>query len=471
MEALDTWKEGPRRSGRRPRCSRRAMLVGTAAWAGFIATASAHSVGHDTAPLGGDASIISVSGAHNAPIPIGIPPFQGHNGASLQIAKRIRKVVAEDLNGCGLFHVRGKSLPQKEGHSNPVPEWAIWAARGVDALVSALVTCGKDRHLSVAYRLWSVAEQKQLRGVEYRTDQENWRRLAHIIADNIYEQLIGQPGYFNTRVAYVAVQGTATHQHRRLAVMDYDGHDVQYLTSGRWMALSPQWNPHRQQVAFVSYENNHPRVMLLDLQSGARTIVGDFGAMTFGPRFSPDGRSLLFSVTGEFGAAIVRYDLDTRRLTRLTDADSINVTPCYNPDGTKIVFNSDRDGPGNQQLFVMKADGSNVQRISYGSGRYAEPDWSPDGRLIAFTRLTATEFGIGVMRPDGLGERLLTQGYLVQTPSFCPNGRVIMYCRQQPQKQGMRSRLMMIGADGYNGRAISDTGDATDPAWGPILPL
>lgn len=458
------------RSDARHACSRRAVLIGTAAWATLTTKAFAHPIKRNHGSSHGNQDVISVSGAHNAPIPIAIPAFGANNAASLDIGKRIRKVVAADLNGCGLFQTLGNSAPQELGKSHAAPEWAIWTGQGADALVRALVTLGKGGRLSVAYRLWGVAQRKQLQGVEYRTDQANWRRLAHIIADNIYQQLIGQPGYFNTRVAYISVQGTPTRQIRRLAVMDYDGHDIRYLTSGRWMALSPQWNPHRQQVAFVSYDDNHPRVMLLDLQSGARTLVGNFGAMTFGPRFSPDGRALLFSVTAGFGAAIVRYDLDGGRLTRLTDTDSINVSPCYSPDGAKIVFDSDRDGPGNQQLFVMNADGSNVRRISYGTGRYAEPDWSPDGHSIAFTRLTPNEFGIGVMRPDGLGERLLAQGYLLQTPSFCPNGRVIMYCRQTPLEQGMRSRLVMIGTDGYNQRAVSNTGNATDPAWGPVLP-
>jgi len=191
--------------------------------------------------------------------------------------------------------------------------------------------------------------------------------------------------------------------------------------------------------------------------------------MSIGPRFSPDGSALLISVTKGGGAMIVKYDLGSRQMRPLTDANSINVTPCYSPDGTKIVFASDRDSPGEQQLFVMGADGSSPSRISYGKGSYAEPDWSPRGDMIAFTRIGSGGFGIGVMKPDGSGERLLSQGFLEGGSTFCPNGRVIMFYRQTPLRVGNVSHLVTIGSDGFNERVTPTPTDATDPSWGPLL--
>jgi TolB protein len=235
------------------------------------------------------------------------------------------------------------------------------------------------------------------------------------------------------------------------------------------MAISPEYNPSRQQLAFVSFEGNNPRVYLFDLQSGRTRQVGSFGEMTIGPRFSPDGNSLLMSVSREGGAAIVKVDLGGGGMHELTDYGSINVTPAYSPDGSQIVFNSDRDG--SQQLFVMGADGSGVKRISYGNGHYAEPAWSPRGDLIAYTFWGSDVggFTIGVMGPDGTGERILSQGYLVEGATFCPNGRVVMFYRQSPAADGTESRLVTIGIDGFNEREVQTPTYASDPSWGPLL--
>jgi TolB protein len=319
----------------------------------------------------------------------------------------------------------------------------------------------------VEFRLWNVGNEQQLQGTAYTTTAANWRRIAHIIGDVVYQQMIGEKGYFDSRVAYISEAGPVTSPVRRLAVMDYDGANNQFLTDGVAMALSPQYNPTRQQLAFVSYQDNRPRVYLFDLQTGATRMVGSFGEMTIGPRFSPDGNALLMSVGRNGGAAIVRVDLNGGNMVTLTDFDSINVTPCYSPDGSQIVFNSDRDG--NQQLFVMGANGGPAKRISFGPGQYAEPAWSPTGDLIAYTFWGQGGFGIGVMQPDGSAERTLSQGFLVEGATFCPNGRVLMFYRQTPLARGHTSRLVTIGVDGLNERLVDTPTAATDPSWGPLL--
>lgn len=448
---------------RLPPLSRR-FIIGAGA-AGLILPRFARA---QSAAPGTPNEAINVSGAHNAPIPVALPEFTSASGGASETGSQITGVITSDLDHSGLFRAINPASFVPNSLQNNVPVFANWSILGAQALVTGTVVDQGGGQIRVEYRLWSVAQQKQLQGTAYTTTQANWRRIAHIIADDIYQQMIGEKGYFDTRVAYISVAGSPTRPIRRMALMDYDGANNRFLTSGRAMALTPQFNPTRQQLAFVSFQDNRPRVFLFDLQTGAQQMVGTFGEMTIGPRFSPDGSALLLSVTRGGGAAIVRYDLGSRRMTQLTDANSINVTPCYNPDGSKIVFNSDRDGAGDQQLFVMNADGSNVKRISYGNGRYAEPEWSPRGDVISFTRL-GSGFSIGVMQPDGSGERILSQGYLEEGSTFCPNGRVIMFYRQTPLQVGNISHLVTIDTDGFNERITPTPTNATDPAWSPIL--
>lgn len=412
---------------------------------------------------GGSDQTINVSGGQTAPIRIAVAPFDDSTGTGAQITG----VISDDLDHSGLFTAIDPNSFVPNSINNGTPVWANWSILNAQALITGDVQDAGGGQLKVEFRLWGVPQQSMLTGTAFTTTADNWRRLAHIIADSVYQQLIGEKGYFNSRVAYISVSGPASQPVRRLALMDYDGENNQFLTDGGSMAISPQYNPVRQQLAFVSFQGDNPRVYLFDLQSGETRLVGSYGDMTIGPRFSPDGNSLLMSVSQGGGAAIVKLDLGGGGLTTLTDSSSINVTPCYSPDGSKIVFNSDRDG--NQQLFVMGADGSGAQRISFGNGHYAEPTWSPQGDLIAYTFWGADVggFSIGVMAPDGTGERIITNAWLVESPSFCPNGRVLIYDRQDNGSGG--SRLVTIGVDGFNERLVDTPTYADDPTWGPVL--
>jgi len=418
-------------------------------------------------PPADNSQAINVSGAQNAPIPLAIPVFTDPTGGPSDIGGQITGVLSDDLGHSGLFRPIDPSSFVPNSIANGVPVWANWAILGAQALITGDVQDQGGGQLRVEFRLWSITQQKQVQGTAYTTTAANWRRIAHIIGDVVYQQLIGESGYFDSRVAFISEAGPVTSTVRRLAVMDYDGANVQFLTDGSSMALSPQFNPTRQQLAFVSFQGNNPRVYLFDLQSGSQSLVGSFGEMTIGPRFSPDGNSLLMSVSHGNGAAIVKVGASGGGMTELTDYTSINVTPSFSPDGSQIVFNSDRDG--NQQLFVMGADGSGAKRISFGDGQYAEPAWSPRGDLIAYTRWGSGGFSIGVMQPDGSGERILSQGFLVEGATFCPNGRVIMFYRQTPTEDGHDSRLVSIGIDGFNERLVDTPTDASDPSWSPLL--
>jgi TolB protein len=421
-------------------------------------------------PAPGQSAVIDVNHARAAPIPIAIPDFAGGGDGSL--GQQIAGVITDDLRNCGLFRpLDPASFIQHGLQSGAIPNWQNWSVIGAQALVSGSVDSADAGQVRVAFELWDVLPQQRIQGTAYTTAASNWRRIAHIISDVIYERLLGEKGYFDTRIVYVSDTGPRDRRTRRLAIMDQDGANTRYLTDGRWMALTPRFNPSRDQIAYMSYADNRPRVYLMDLASGRQQVLGDFGEMTFAPRFSPDGGSILMAVSRGGGSDIVSVDLASRSQRRLTSSGAIDVSPCYSPDGTQIVFNSDRGG--DQQLYVMGADGSGVRRISFGQGRYATPVWSPRGDLIAFTRLGSDTFGIGVMKPDGSGERILSESFDVEGPTFCPNGRVLMFWRSTASRDsrgsGYSSRLVSIDITGFNERPVPTPTDASDPAWSPLL--
>jgi TolB protein len=417
------------------------------------------------APGGGRTAVIDVNRARTDPIPIAIPPLGGD-----QLGQDIATVVSNDLARSGLFRpIAAQAFIQ--GSGGDAPNFQNWKAIGAQALVTGRAE-PQGGQARVEFRLWDVLPQTQLQGTAYTTSQANWRRIAHMIADVIYERLLGEKGYFDTRIVYIAASGPRGRQTKRLAIMDQDSENNRFLTDGSWLVLTPRFHPTRDEIAFMSYANNRPRVYLFNLGNGQQRLLGDFPGMTFAPRFSPDGNSVVMAVATGGGSDIVAVDLGSHASRRLTNSGAIDVSPCYSPDGSQIVFNSDRGG--DQQLYIMGAGGGGGKRISYGSGRYATPVWSPRGDLIAFTRFggEAGNFSIGVMHPDGSGERILSEGFSVEGPTFAPNGRVLMFWRQSAARDnrgaGFSSRLVSVDITGFNERMVPTPTDASDPAWSPL---
>jgi TolB protein len=470
------------------RFGRRGLLAGAAGSAAMLAARvpvlaqpapppAAAPAGGATAGAAGSSAVITVDRARAAPIPIAIPDLVGVDAASGQLGTQISSVLTNDLGNCGLFRPispaafigSGQPIQAAAAAPSEVPNFQNWQVIGAQALVTGKVELQDSGNLRVEFRLWDVLAKGYLTGTAYTTSQSNWRRISHIIADVIYQRLLGETGYFDSRVVYVGATGPRDRRTKRLAIMDQDGENNRFLTDGTWLVLTPRFHPTKDEIAFMSYANNRPRVYLFDLTSGRQSVLGDWANMTLSPRFSPDGSNVVMSVTDGGGADIVAVDLASRASRRLTDTGSIDVSPCYSPDGTQIAFNSDRGG--DQQLYVMGSDGGNVRRISFGKGRYATPVWSPRGDLIAFTKLggDADNFAIGVMHPDGSGERLLSAAWDVEGPTFCPNGRVIMFWREE-RGSGSRasSRLVSIDITGFNERVVTTPTDASDPAWSPL---
>jgi len=414
---------------------------------------------------------LDITGGEVRPMPIAIPPFAAAAGGGSQEGHDIPGVVAADLGGSGLFRpLDPQSFIADASATDSQPNFADWRPINAQALITGAVETQADGRLHVAFRLWDVFAGQQLTGFGYTTTPQNGRRIAHIIADETYKRITGEEGYFDTRIVYVAESGPPRRRIKRLAIMDEDGANNRYLTDGRALVLTPRFSPTAQEITYLSYANGPPRVYLMNIDTGQQEVIGDFPGMTFAPRFAPDGNRVILSRAENGATNIFVFDLRTHSVSRLTDDDAIDTSPCYSPDGGRIVFNSDRGG--SQQLYVMNSDGSGVRRISFGAGRYATPVWSPRGDQIAFTKIDAGSFSIGVMRPDGSGERLLTHGFLVEGPSWAPNGRVLLYFSQEPSDAnggGGSPHLYSIDLTGYNQREISTPGAASDPAWSPLL--
>lgn len=405
------------------------------------------------------------------PMPVAITIFPGSSPEVQQLGRDISGVITADLERSGLFRpIDPKGFLQDLTSLDVQPRFADWRTLAAQALVQGAVEPLPNGQARVAFRLWDVFGGQQMEGQAYTTQPENWRRVAHLIADRIYTAITGETGYFDTRIVYIAESGPALERVKRLAIMDQDGANNRYLTNGANLVLTPRFSPTAQEITYMSYFRNVPRVYLFNIDTGKQEVMGDFPGMTFAPRFTPDGNKVLLSMATNGNSEIYEMDLRTRKTARLTDHPAIDTSPSASPDGSKITFASDRGG--SQQIYTMNADGSDAKRISFAKdkGRYATPVWSPRGDLIAFTRYGNTDgnFYIGVMRTDGSGERLLAQGFLVESPTWAPNGRVLMYFAQA--RNGGRTRLYSIDLTGYNQREIITPQDASDPAWSPLIP-
>ncbi len=438
---------------------RRSLLIGLTV-AAVSLPAQAQGVGG-----GNEQPEITVDRARTAPIPIAIPNFTG-----TQLGADMVGVITNNLGRSGLFRPIGQASQITNASTGDAPNFDTWKAAGAQALVTGRVE-GGGSNVRVEFRLWDVLPGQQIQGTAYTTTSSNWRRIAHIISDVIYERLLGEKGYFDTRIVYVAGTGPRDHRTKRLAVMDQDSENNRFLTDGAWLALTPRFHPTRDEIVYMSYRDNRPRVYTFDLGSGTQHLLGEYEGMTFAPRYAPDGNTIVMSVTRGAGSDIVTASAGGGRGRTLTSSGAIDTSPCFSPDGAQIVFNSDRGG--DQQLYIMDGGGGGVRRISFGRGRYATPVWSPRGDLIAFTRLNGGSFAIGVMRPDGSGERILTESFSVEGPTFAPNGRVLMFYRESAAQgrsgSGYSSRLVSIDITGFNERPVSTPTDASDPAWSPLL--
>ena len=415
---------------------------------------------------------IKINSGQVEPLPIAIANFTGEEGGSSKIGMQISTVVSNNLVGSGQFKaIESAAFIAPPTNPSVRPNFTDWTPLGIKALITGSVKNINDQQIEVEFRLWDVIAETDLIGLRLSVNSKAWRRVAHIISDEIFERLSGDSGYFDTRIVYVAESGPQNDRIKRLAIMDQDGENHQFLTDGSFLVLTPRFSPTSQEITYLAYFKNEPRVYIFNLETGQQELLGSFPGMTFAPRFSPSGEKIIMSLADKGVTDIYTMDLNNQEVKRLTNSPSIDTSPSFSPDGKKIIFNSDRGGT--QQLYIMDSNGRNVKRISFGKGRYATPVWAPKGELIAFTKILKNKFYIGVMSPDGSGERLLAQGYLVEGPTWAPNGRVLMYFKQEaPIDDGKSTtvNLFKIDVTGFRETRIVTPSDGSDPAWSPLLP-
>lgn len=407
------------------------------------------------------------------PTPIAITDFFSEQSKSQKIGKNISLAISDNLERSGLFlPINKKAFIQDIASLANQPRFEDWKIIKAQHLVSGTISKSNEK-ISVEFRLFDVFSQKQLLGKRFETTEKNWRRVSHIISDEIFKRITGEGGYFDTRIVYVAETGTKENRQKRLAIMDQDQANHRFLTDGSYLVLTPRFSPNSQKITYMSYINkNSPRVYILDIETGQQEIVGDFPGMTLAPRFSFDGKKIIMSYADpDVGnSEIYILDLATRNTKRITNSIAIDVSASFSPDGKFIVFNSDRNG--RRHLYVANSDGTNIRRISRERGSYSTPVWSPRGDMIAFTKQESGQFYIGVMEIDGSNERMIAKAFHVEGPTWAPNGRYLMYFKEERTANdgsGGESSLYSIDLTGYNERKIITPLGGSDPAWSPLM--
>ena len=414
---------------------------------------------------------IDITEGNTKPIPIALLEFETITEKNKIISAKIKNVISNNLQRSGLFDILSKNLfVQEKLGFNDKPDFSNWRVTQAQGLVHGRILETKGNEIKLEFRLWDVFSQKQMIAQQLTTNISNWRRISHVISDIIYQRITGESGYFDTRIVYISESGTKKNRKKRLAIMDQDGANHKFLTDGTYLALTPRFSPAAQEIAYLSYHKGAPRVYILDLNTGFQKVLGDFPGMTFSPRFSPDGKKIIMSLAKNGNTDIYEMQLSSGNIERLTSYSGIDTAPSYSPDGKFIVFESDRSGV--QKLYIMNLKSKKKRRISFGKGRYATPVWSPRGDIIAFTKFLGGEFYIGVMYTDGKGERVVYKSYLVEGPTWSPNGRVLSFYSQYKQKKNKISppKIKVIDLTGNNLREIITPSDGSDPAWSGLLP-
>jgi TolB protein len=397
--------------------------------------------------------------------PMTTPDTGGKGSQSLGIAWQATQMIATDLRSTSEL----MPLPpnQKDFYSYPevtAPTFSKWRSAGAKTLVTGFVQSRADGRLTFGCYVYDVDKGRELARKGFVVGGDDWRRAAHKCSGLAYTAVTGAPGVFDTRITYVAETGTGDAKVKRVAIMDSDGFDHRYLTSGDSIVLTPRLSPKGAQVAYVTFAGGKPAVRVLDIGSGAPRplIVSD--AISFAPRFSPDGNRIAFSMMLGANSDIYVIGANGGFPQRLTTAPGIDTDPSFSPDGTKIVFESDRSGT--PQLYVMEADGSKQRRLTFGGGWYAAPDWSPDAQWIAFTRRGADGRRIGIIAADGSGEKLLTTGPGDDGASWAPSSRDIVFQRTDAVR---RNRIYRVSIDGTEPRKIEIPQDGADPDWSGVM--
>ncbi len=406
------------------------------------------------------------------PISVAVQKIETVGNVSSSDAKMIRDVVDADLKSTGLFRIVSRDALPEFVAMGDLPDFQLWSAVKAQVLVQAKLSAESGDKYNLEFYVWDVNAKEQIEAQSLVASKKSARRLAHIMADAIYERLTGEVGYFDTQIVFIAETGPVHDRTKRMAIMDQDGYGLRYLSDKKTFVMSPHFSPNMQTIVFLSYRDDDPMVWTLDLETGEQRRLGQFGGMNFAPRFSPDGTKIALSLVKNGITHIYEYDIETKSLRQLTFGNSLNTSPSYSPDGKKLAFNSDRSGK--QQIYVLDLETGAVERITYGAGRYATPAWSPDGKFIAFTKMADDTFYIGIMDPRGRNEKILAGGWYMEAPSWAPGSRRVVYYETEKALDGIEriSHIRSVDITGQNIYEIElpDDINGVEPTWSPKLP-
>lgn len=422
-------------------------------------------------PARAELKVDIIAGA-TEPISIAVQKFETVGDVSSKDSAMIRDVVEADLKSTGLFRIVSRDALPEFVEMGSMPDFNLWSAIKAQVLVQAKLTAKSGGQYDLEFYVWDVNGKEQIEAQSLIASKKSARRLAHIMADAIYERLTGEIGYFDTQIVFIAETGPISNRVKRMAIMDQDGYGMRYLSDKDTFVMSPHFSPNMQTIVFLSYYNDDPMVWTLDLETGEQRRLGQFGGMNFAPRFSPDGTKVALSLVKNGITHIYEYDIESKALKQLTFGNSLNTSPSYSPDGKKMAFNSDRSG--NQQIYVLDLETGKVNRITYGAGRYATPAWSPDGQFIAFTKMADDTFYIGIMDPRGRNEKILAGGWYMEAPSWAPGSRRLVYYETEKALDGIEriSHIRSVDITGQNiyDIPLPDDVNGVEPTWSPKLP-
>jgi len=405
--------------------------------------------------LGAHAQLtIDITTSGGRQIPIAIMPLAGESTQPQSVSE----VVGADLARTGLFRLVNtvgiSPTPTEPSQVN----FADWTARSAEALVIGKVEGQGDR-VEVRFRLFDVQKQSQLASYSYLVAPAQLRATAHRIADLIYERLTGDKGAFSTKITYVVKRGTRY----ELQVADADGFNAQTVLASQEPIMSPSWSPDGSRLAYVSFDQKKPIVVVQNLAQGTTKIVAAHRGNNSAPAWSPDGRFLAVALSKDGLTQVYKISADGGEAQRLTDSPGIDTQPAFSPDGQWIAFTSDRGG--SPQIYRMPAAGGPATRLTFEGTYNVGPRYSPDGKTIAYVSRDSGKFRISTMELANGQVQVLTDGTLDDSPTFAPNGKMILY----EASVGGRGQLAAVSGDGrVRQRLTSAAGDVQDPAWGPM---